>query len=94
VNRPLMFDAMSREFLLCHMASDAMGRRWPPWITDRPPPGPGFYLVSVDHSEGLSSTRLERWDGAGWPLLGGYCTVKGWMFVPDPLASAGPIKAE
>lgn len=51
------------------------------WITDRDPPRSGSYLVRVENDV-AKWVRIERWDGAGWPLTGGYATVTGWMEMP------------
>ena len=58
-----------------------------PWITDRNPPKPGYYLVSVFHGEpeNFRSVRLDYWDGEKYPYQGGYATYEGWMEAPSPL---------
>jgi hypothetical protein len=82
-NRPLMFDQQSRD-LQAQLA-------WltPPWVpmADRPPPGPGYYLVTVsidvhDDGELRYSVRLDRWDGQRWPEQGGYVTIEAWHPLP------------
>lgn len=58
-----------------------------PWIVDRPPPGPGYYMVTVSVNDDGEKTRFvrlkERWDGERW-LAGGYVTVDAWYWDVQP----------
>jgi hypothetical protein len=56
--------------------------RFPPWNTGDPP-AVGPYLVRCENDE-HRWVRIERWDGQGWPLTGGYATVTGWLPTPPP----------
>ncbi len=69
--RPLMHDAMAREFELAH--------GWRPM----PPPTAGHYRVACVTEDALRGVtyRYERvcwFDGKGWPLAGGYCRYEFW----------------
>jgi hypothetical protein len=59
-----------------------------PWVVDRPPPGAGYYLVTVsldihDNGERTYSRRIERWDGSAWCTKGAYARVDAWWFMPQ-----------
>ena len=74
-----MSDAIAREMLY------AARYRWPPWVTDREPPSPGWYLLRVaiqDDDVTMLSVRLDHWTGSIWDTLGGYCEARGWMERP------------
>lgn len=62
-----------------------------PWITDKDPPQPGRYLVSLSidvHDDGNLSrfVNMARWDGT-WNV-GGYVTVEGWYWEPEPCSAS------
>ncbi len=75
----LMRAAMKAEFELAHA--------WRPM----PPPKEGHYLVSAlirdaDRDKEMRSTRLDYFDGKGWPRIGGYIVYEAWKPVPEPLS--------
>ena len=63
--------------------------RTPPWVHDRLPPGPGWYLVTVerdvqDDGNVTRSVRIDHWDGQCWDSVGAYSHVVAWVGMPVP----------
>lgn len=83
--QPLMFDQQRDAHLR------ELYWRTPPWVSmsDRLPPGPGWYWVTVerdvqDDGDVSRTSRIDRWDGVSWITAGGYSTVTAWCWMPEP----------
>lgn len=64
--------------------------RQPNWVHDRPPPGPGWYSITVStdiHDDGCKAYSVrprEHWDGERWVNQGAYIRVEAWCWEIRP----------
>lgn len=72
MNKPLMHDAMA-----------ATHQYTGPWITDRPPPRTGSFLVSIVDPDNWRYTTISVWQEGRWDML--YGRVVGWQEKPEPI---------
>jgi len=83
---PVMFDTYRS------MHELEMLQRQIPWVpmSDRPPPGPGWYSITVStdiHDDGCKAYSVrprEHWDGERWVNQGAYVRVEAWCWEIRP----------